>query len=239
MKKRRRLGQHLLVDTNVLNVILDTVDLRRNEIVYEIGTGNGMLTAELCKRAGKVISCEIDKTMVPSKDLGKYDNLTLLHGDGFTFDFSFDVFVSNLPYSKSRKAIEWLAKKKFNRAVIMVQKEFTTKMLSEHGRSYRAISALAQYCFYIDIIMNVGRNSFRPRPEVDSTLLRLMPKNRVNDGLIKSLKLLFSYRGKKLRAITRKFKIDTNIDKRVEQLTPTEAVGLATIIEQHILQTVR
>lgn len=242
-KKRKRLGQHLLVDTKVLNMILHNAKIGK-EVVYEIGTGNGVLTAELCKRASRVISCEVDEDMIKeAKDLlGKYDNLTLLHGDGFMFDGNFDVFVSNLPYAKSRKAIEWLAMRRFDRAIIMVQKEFAMKILSKQGSNYRAISALAQHCFHIDIVMHIGNKSFNPQPKVDSVLLKIIQKYRVDSGIVKALKILFSYRGKKISSVARKFKIITvNAEKRIEQLTAGEAIALAKTIEQkqRLLQIVR
>ena len=242
-KKRRKLGQHFLVDSNVLNVILDNMGIGK-EVVYEIGTGNGILTAELCKRAGRVISSEVDKAFIAVAEdlLRKYDNLTLVNGDGFIFDGSFDLFVSNLPYSKSRKAIEWLATRRFDRAIVMVQKEFAIKILSNHGNNYRAVSALAQHCFKTDIIMHVGKESFDPEPKVDSVLLKIVQKDRVDSSVVKALKLLFSFRGKKVNSVARKFKMrNVDVDKRVEQLTPVEAVGLARIIEQkqRLLQTFR
>jgi 16S rRNA (adenine1518-N6/adenine1519-N6)-dimethyltransferase len=221
MNRRRRLGQHLLVDSNVLNAILDSAKLGKDEVVYEIGTGNGILTAELCTRAGSVISCDVDKDMITATK-------------------------GILPYSKSRKALEWLAVRKFNRAVVMVQKEFAMKILSNSGSNYRAVSALAQHCFDMEIIMNVNRNSFNPKPRVDSILLKIIQKRRVGSDVVKALKFLFSYRGKKVSSVARKFKIrdinNIDIDKRIEQLTPSEAIGLATMIEQkqkQLLQTVR
>jgi 16S rRNA (adenine1518-N6/adenine1519-N6)-dimethyltransferase len=242
-KKRRQLGQHLLVDSKVLNAIVENAKIGK-EVVYEIGTGNGVLTAELCKRASKVISCEVDKSMIVQAEnlLGIFDNLTLLHGDGFMFDGSFDVFVSNLPYAKSRRAIEWLATRRFDRAIVMVQKEFAAKILSNHGSNYRAVSALAQHCFNIDIIMNIGKESFNPQPKIDSVLLKITQKERIDSNIIKALKLLFSYRGKKVSSVAKKFKIrNVGVEKRVEQLTPSEAVGLARMIEQRqrLLQTIR
>jgi 16S rRNA (adenine1518-N6/adenine1519-N6)-dimethyltransferase len=158
------------------------------------------------------------------------------------FDGSFDVFVSNLPYAKSRRAIEWLATRRFDRAIVMVQKEFAAKILSNHGSNYRAVSALAQHCFNIDIIMNVGKESFNPQPKIDSVLLKITQKERIGSNIVKALKLLFSYRGKKVSSIAKKFKIrNVAVEKRVEQLTPREAVGLARMIEQRqrVLQTVR
>ena len=77
------------------------------------------------------------------------------------FLFSF----SNLPYSKSRFAVEWLLQKKFSRAVIMVQKEFSEKLIS--NEKHKAISVLANYGFRIKFLMNVKKSNFFPIPKVD------------------------------------------------------------------------
>lgn len=243
MNKRRLLGQHMLVDSYTLNKIIDCAEIGRQDVVFEVGTGNGILTAELCKRASKVVSCEVDselaKKVLPT--LGKYSNLVLINSDGFKTNYDFNVFVSNLPYSRSRTAIEWLAERDFDRAVVMVQKEFAAKLLAKHGSNYRAISVLAQYCFDIEQVMHVSKNSFYPKPKVDSVLLKITKKQKVSKGTIRSLKLLFSFKGKKVSSALRKFKIDANMksDKRIERLSPEEAVRLAEIIAQErLLQTI-
>jgi 16S rRNA (adenine1518-N6/adenine1519-N6)-dimethyltransferase len=242
MSKRKLLGQHMLIDNDILHTIADYAELDRNDIVFEIGTGNGNLTAELCKRAKRVISCEVDKELHKEAQnmLGKYNNLRLVNGDGFKTNHDFDVFVSNLPYSKSRTAVEWLAERDFDRAIVMVQKEFATKLLANNGNNYRAVSALAQYCFDMEQVMQVGKNSFYPKPKVDSVLLKITKKRRVSRDVIRALKLLFSFRGKKLSGVARKLGINESLnDKRIERLSPEEAVRLAEIIaRERLLQTI-
>ncbi|MGH9922582.1 MAG: 16S rRNA (adenine(1518)-N(6)/adenine(1519)-N(6))-dimethyltransferase RsmA [Nitrososphaerales archaeon] len=242
MNKRRLLGQHMLIDNGILRSIADFAELSGNNVVFEIGTGNGKLTAELCKRAKRVISCEVDKQMhkEAQNTLGKYNNLLLVNGDGFKTDHDFDVFVSNLPYSKSRAAIEWLAEREFDRAIVMVQKEFAAKLLANSGNNYRAVSALAQYCFEIDPLMQVGKNSFSPKPKVDSVLLKMIKRRKVSKDVIRALKLVFSFKGKKVRTVARKFGISESLDdKRVEGLSPEEAVRLAErIAQKRLLQTI-
>jgi len=241
MNRRRLLGQHTLVDNDILSKILDRAEINKKDIVFEVGTGNGILTAELCKRANKVISCEVDSELVKkAQKFLKYNNLVLINGDGFKTEYDFDVFVSNLPYSKSRTAIEWLAERDFDRAIVMVQKEFAEKLTARDGSNYRAVSALAQYCFDIEQVMHVNKNSFYPKPKVDSILLKITKKRRVSKDTIRSLKLLFSFRGKRVGSVARKFKIDKNLnDKRVERLSPEEAVRLAEIIaNERLLQTI-
>lgn len=246
-KKRRFLGQHMLVDSQILEEVLEHAGLGGNDVVFEIGTGTGAVTAELCGRAKRVISCEVDPVLArkAGEALGSFDNLILVRGDGFKANhYDFDVFVANLPYSKSRLALEWLAVRDFDRAIIMVQKEFAEKLLARQGsRNYRAVSALAQSCFEIELLMPVGRNSFRPTPKIDSVLLRLMKKKKknVSRDTIRSLKFLFSFRGKKLRTAMRKLGLEIDLDKRVEHLTPEEALRLAEKVasNERLLQTVR
>lgn len=242
MSKRRLLGQHMLIDNDVLRKMLDCIELKKDDVVFEIGTGNGNLTAELCKRARRVVSCEVDKELhkEAQNTLGKYRNLLLVNGDGFKTSHYFDVFVSNLPYSKSRTAVEWLAERDFDRAIVMVQKEFATKIIANNGNRYRAVSALAQYCFDIESLMQVGKNSFYPKPKVDSVLLKMTKKRNVSKDVIMALKLLFSFRGKKVSGVARKLGINESYnDKRIEGLSPEEAVRLAEIIAQkRLLQTV-
>lgn len=243
MSKRRLLGQHSLVDNNILSKILDSAEISKKDVVFEIGTGNGILTAELCKQAGRVISCEVDSMLIEKaqKFLAKYNNLLLINSDGFKTKHDFDVFVSNLPYSKSRTAMEWLAGRDFKRAVVMVQKEFAEKLAAKDGSDYRAVSALAQYCFDIEQVTHVRKDSFYPKPKIDSVLLKMTKRQSIDKDTIRSLKLLFSFRRKRVSGVLRKLKIDKiQSDKRVERLSPEEAVRLAEIIAHgRLLQTVR
>ena len=137
----------------------------------------------MCEKAKQVYSIETDNDLynLAKMNFSDYSNLILEHGDGFTTNHSFSVFVSNLPYSKSRKAIEWLLQKKFLRAVILVQKEFAKKLISKED--HKAISVLANYGFEIEFLMNVKNSNFFPPPKVDSILLLLKPKKMVSKDI--------------------------------------------------------
>ncbi|MGI0077325.1 MAG: ribosomal RNA small subunit methyltransferase A, partial [Nitrosopumilaceae archaeon] len=130
MIKRKRLGQHFLHSQSVAKKIVEAADITKKDTVLEIGTGKGILVSLLCEKAGKVVSIESDLELYNSakEKFSNITNLTLLHGDGFASDVKFTIFVSNLPYSKSRDAMEWLVQKKFRQAVVMVQKEFAQKI---------------------------------------------------------------------------------------------------------------
>ncbi|MGI0037531.1 MAG: 16S rRNA (adenine(1518)-N(6)/adenine(1519)-N(6))-dimethyltransferase RsmA [Nitrososphaera sp.] len=233
--KRQRLGQHMLVDGKVLAKIISAAEISKNETVCEAGTGLGVLTAELCKRAKNVVSFEVDSGLLQHarQDL-HFDNLELVAGDIFKLaDLAFDVFVSNLPYSRSRDAIEWLATQKFDRSVVMVQREFAEKLAAAPGdRDYRAISALANYCFKITRVTSVDRKSFSPQPTVESVVLKIVPINTVTRNTIGNLNLLFSKRNKKASSVIAKAGISgINVgEKRIDQLPGAILVEMARML---------
>ncbi len=222
----------MLVDRQVLAKIMGAAKIGREEVVLEAGTGQGILTTELCKVAKKVISYEIDKKLYhQARAQLQFQNLELVNADLFKkASLDFDVFASNLPYSRSRDAFEWLATQKFNRAIVMVQEEFADKLVADPGsENYRAISALAAYCFSIKKLFKVGRQSFEPQPKVESAVIRLTPVNTVTRRTIKNVNLLFSKRNKKASTVAAKvsgIKADFG-DKRIDQLAPADIVRMA------------
>jgi 16S rRNA (adenine1518-N6/adenine1519-N6)-dimethyltransferase len=233
--KRQRLGQHMLVDSRVVAKILSAANISKSDIVCEAGTGRGILTAELCKRARKVISFEVDRELLGKARLElRYDNLELVGKDLFrTEDLDFDVFVSNLPYSRSRDAIEWLASQNFKKSVVMVQREFAEKIMSAPGtKDYRAVSALAGYCFKISQVMSVDRKFFSPPPKVDSAVLNILPVNRVTRETIKGLNLLFSKRNRKASSVAARSGLDgfDHEERRIDQLAPAALVQMAKML---------
>lgn len=225
MKKRQRLGQHFLTSDKIAKQIVSTAMPSRHDTVLEIGTGKGILVSLLCKNAKKVISIEADKEL-HEKAKSKFSdisNLTLKYGDGFKSKDNFSIFVSNLPYSKSKKAIEWLIQKKFLRAVIMVQKEFSQKLFQEK----KAISVLANYALDIKEITKVGKNNFSPPPKIDSVVLELIRKKSVSKELIQTVHKLFSYRRKTLQNILKQFGKTIESDKRLDDLSGDEIINIA------------
>lgn len=225
-------GQHMLVDRRILARIIEAAGIGREETVCEAGAGQGVLTAELCKRARRVISYEVDSKLYEKarEQLLPFHNVEFVNADLFkTSDLHFDVFVSNLPYSRSRDAFEWLATQKFKRAVVMVQQEFADKLAAGPGDyNYRAISALATHCFAIEKLFGVGRQSFEPRPLIESAMIKVIPTNTATRETIKSLNLLFSKRNKKASSVAAKVGISADFgNKRIDQLSTGEVFKLA------------
>lgn len=225
MIKRKRLGQHFLVTQSVAKNIVESAGITKKDIVLEIGTGKGILVPLLCEKAGKVVSIESDLKLynTAKEKFSDITNLTLLHGDGFESDVKFTIFVSNLPYSKSRDTMEWLVQKKFRQAVVMVQKEFAQKI----AEKTKAVSVLVNHAADIESIINVNKNNFSPPPKVDSVVLRLTQKNTIPKELIQVVNKLFSYKRKKIQNVAKQFGKVIESDKRLEDLSGDEIINIA------------
>jgi 16S rRNA (adenine1518-N6/adenine1519-N6)-dimethyltransferase len=226
--RRQRLGQHFLKSQNIARKIIEAAQITPKDTVLEIGTGHGILTTLLCENARSVISIEADESLYSDAILkfSKIPNLEIMYGDGFDSDVDFTIFVSNLPYSESKRAIEWLAQKKFKSAVIMVQQEFADKLVSS-GRDIHAISVVSHHCFDVEKIIKVGKNNFLPPPKVDSIVLKLVPKKQITQDLVDSVEKLFSHRRKTITNIAKSFGKSIQSDKRLEELNPDEIIKIA------------
>ena len=228
MIKRKLLGQHFLNSKSIAEFIVKEAEISKNDVVFEIGTGPGILIPLLCENAQKVISIDADEKLIKKARLNfsQFDNLILKSGDGFKQKDAFSIFVSNLPYSKSKDAIEWLAQNSFSHGVIMVQKEFAEKLLAT-SKNRRAVSIIATYTLDIKKISVVGKNNFSPPPKVDSVILKISKKTTLDKKLISLINDLFSYRRKTVKNILKQFNKQSTIEKRIDDLSGDEIVNLA------------
>lgn len=228
MRKRQRLGQHFLTSNFVAKKIVDAAEITKKDTVLEIGTGKGILVPLLCNKAKKVISIEADYTLYKKacEMFSDIPNLVLNHKDGFKSDEKFSIFVSNLPYSQSRNAMEWLIQKKYSHAVVMLQNEFYEKLTAK-GKNRKAVSILVNHSNKIEKILNVNKNSFTPPPKVDSVVLKLTRKKTLSKELIQTVNKLFSYKRKNLKNVLKQFGKKIESDKRLEDLNPEEIINIA------------
>ena len=228
MIKRKLLGQHFLNSKSIAEFIVKEAEISKSDVVFEIGTGPGILIPLLCENAQKVISIDADEKLIKKARLNfsQFDNLILKSGDGFKQKDAFSIFVSNLPYSKSKDAIEWLAQNSFSHGVIMVQKEFAEKLLAT-SKNRRAVSIIATYTLDIKKISVVGKNNFSPPPKVDSVVLKISKKTTLDKKLISLINDLFSYRRKTVKNILKQFNKQSTIEKRIDDLSGDEIVNLA------------
>ena len=228
MIKRKLLGQHFLNSKSIAELIVNEAEISKDDVVFELGTGPGILIPLLCEKAKKVISVDADEQLTKKvrSNFSQFDNLTLKSGDGFKKKDTFSIFVSNLPYSKSKDAIEWLAQKSFSHGVIMVQKEFAEKLIAK-SKDRRAVSIIATYTLDIKKISTVRKNNFSPPPKVDSVILKISKKTDLDKKLISLINDIFSYRRKTVKNILKQFNQQSTIEKRIDDLTGEEIVNLA------------
>lgn len=224
MNKRRRMGQHFLVSRAITTKMVESAHISPQDTVLEVGTGRGALTRALCQRASKVISVEADNTIYQKAlESLRMDNLELVCGDGFKTDVCFDVFVSSLPYSQSRRAVEWLCQHPMSRAVVMVQKEFYEKLAS----ALRATTVIANHCFEIHRVCGAGKADFDPPPKIDSVVVRMEQKRTLDADTIHTVNRIFSYRRKKLSNILAEFGVESDSEMRLDQMKGDEIVRIA------------
>jgi 16S rRNA A1518/A1519 N6-dimethyltransferase RsmA/KsgA/DIM1 with predicted DNA glycosylase/AP lyase activity len=171
-----------------------------------------------------------------------YTNLKIINGDALKADADdFDCVVSSLPYYLSGKFIEWFARQKVPRAVLIIQKDFFDKLAANVGeRKYGPHSVIAQYCFRLTKGDLVPNGMFTPPPRVTSVIVRFDRKVRLEKArdISVGLKMLFSFRGKTIRATEKLLKKSSqgalpefpNKNMRVEELDPNQAILAATMI---------
>ncbi|KAL9123324.1 MAG: hypothetical protein Q9187_000131 [Circinaria calcarea] len=212
-KLNTNIGQHVLKNPGVAQAIVDKADLKQSDIVLEVGPGSGNLTVKILEKAKRVIAVELDPRMaaeVTKRVQGKPEQkrLEVMLGDVIKTDLPyFDVCISNTPYQiSSPLTFKLLALSPAPRVcILMFQREFAMRLFAKPGdRLYSRLSVNAQMWAKIDHIMKVGKNNFRPPPAVESSVVRLVPKNprpQISyeewDGL---LRVVFVRKNKTLRA---------------------------------------
>jgi 16S rRNA (adenine1518-N6/adenine1519-N6)-dimethyltransferase len=231
---RQRLGQHYLTDQWVVNKIITSANIRPDEWILEIGTGKGVLTRELVHMGAGLEAYEVDRENLAAtlEELGTARAVIHL-GDVFKETPRFDVLVSSLPYSRSATFVWWISQLEYNRALVLLQEDFVSKILATPGsRDYRAISAIAQISSEVKVLMRVGRDSFSPPPNVNSLLVSVKPKRRMTGAEILKVKRFFSLRrGKVVSAMAKLGMAQPMTDygkRRVYSLTPEEVLEICS-----------
>jgi len=222
----KRLGQNFLIDDEIVQRIVDSSDIAKDDLVIEIGPGLGTLTGALLERAGKVICIELDTRMtdVLKDRFSMYDNFEIINKDVLKIDLnkiiadavgaarSAQVFksakvVANLPYYITTPIIMKLLEDRINlqSITVMVQKEVADRLVAEPGGDNSgAITYGIRYYTNPERIMEVPNTSFLPVPEVNSTVIKLdvLPKPAIEvkneELLFKVIKLAFMQKRKTL-----------------------------------------
>ena len=183
------LGQNFLTDESVPRRIAEQSGAAEAGNVVEVGPGMGCLTAELCRRADRVVAVELDRALLPvlSETLAAFDNFSLVQGDVLSIDLSAlcreqfggarAVACANLPYYITTPVLTALIDSRaFGRITVMVQKEVAQRICAAPGTAaYSAFSIYVQYHAAAKILFDVPADRFIPRPKVDSAVLQLVP----------------------------------------------------------------
>ena len=216
IKPKKKLGQNFLHDKNIISLIIIKAEVEDEDII-EIGPGPAILTESILKnKARSLLVIEKDNSFEPNlkKIKNNYkDNFDYLINDAIDFDFKTLTkkdykFVSNLPYNISvpfilkminvRKIVPW------KEMILMVQKEVAERITADIGtKNYGRLSIMVNLNNNVKKLFNVKPSSFIPRPKVDSTVIKISPKNKhinVNDEVFeKIVKVCFSQRRKKVK----------------------------------------
>ncbi len=203
-----RLGQNFLADPNLLDAIVRDAELAPDDVVLEVGAGEGVLSERLAAVAAHLHTVEIDRGLEPAlAPIAALPNVELHWGDAMKLDLaalrpSPTAMVANLPYSVATplilSTIEQLPS--LRRWTVMVQREIADRLRAGPGsRTYGAPSAVAQLACAVDLVRAVDPAVFRPRPRVDSAILRLRRTGPGADSETRALiRAAFAHRRKSL-----------------------------------------
>lgn len=185
---QKKFGQNFLIDSNILENIVEAAEITKDDFVLEIGPGIGTMTQYLCEAARQVVAVEIDKMLIPIlKDtLSEYDNVEVINQDVLKVDIKSLAeekndgkpikVVANLPYYITTPIIMGLFESgvPIESITIMVQKEVADRMQTGPGsKEYGALSLAVQYYADAKVMLNVSATCFMPRPNVDSAVIKL------------------------------------------------------------------
>lgn len=217
IKPRKRLGQSFLLDKNIIQKIATVADIKAYDIGLEIGSGIGVLTEEIARRAQRLIAVELDEnlTVLLKDKLGRYDNVEIHSGDIMKFDFSALAeqyktkikIVGNVPYNISTPLIFYLlsCRKDISDFTLMLQKEVVERLVAPpDNKNYGVPSVIMQMFTEVEKIFDVPAACFYPRPKVESAVIkgvfRQQPLVALDDKefFIKFVKAAFAQRRKML-----------------------------------------
>ena len=237
IKPKKKLGQNFLHDKNIISSIINNVNVKDEDII-EIGPGPGILTENILKnKARSLLVIEKDDSFEVNlkKIKNKYkDNFIYLINDVIDFDFNklkkkeYKI-VSNLPYNisvpfilkmiKIRRVISW------KDMVLMVQKEVAERITAEIGtKNYGRLSIMVNLNNDVEKLLNVKPSSFIPKPKVDSTVIKISPKNKnlnINEEIFeKIVKICFSQRRKKIKNNLDQLNTNTSLLLELSNIDP-------------------
>ncbi len=217
-KFKKSYGQNFLNDENIIKSIVEKTKVLPNSLIIEVGPGSGSLTRELAKAGKNVLCYEIDTRLeeVLDENLISFNNVDIIYDDFLNRDINADIkkysydniyFIANIPYYITTPIIEKLIETKINfKAItVMIQKEVAERFSAKpKTKDYGSITVFLNYYYDIEKLLLVSRNSFIPKPNVDSTVIALREKEEklrvINEELFfRLIRDSFKFKRKNIR----------------------------------------
>lgn len=251
---KKKFGQNFIIDENIINNIVEKADIDKDTLVIEIGPGAGSLTYGLAKKAKNVLCYEIDTTLkeILKENLKQYDNVNVIFQDFLKSNVKEDLkqykyeklyVVANLPYYITTPIILSIIEQQLdvNKIVVMVQKEVGDRFKANVGtKDYNSLTIFLNYYFNIKKIMDVSKNVFIPKPNVDSIVVEFTKRKEklsvINENLFFQLvRDSFQQKRKTIRNNLKKYnleQIEFILNKHQMDLnTRAEQIDIETFIE--------
>jgi 16S rRNA (adenine1518-N6/adenine1519-N6)-dimethyltransferase len=250
---KKSLGQNFLRDENVARNIIESLNLREEDVVVEIGPGQGALTKYLAAKCSKLVAIEVDERAVRLLRETFADSIELVHADVLTVSLS-TMFrkekrrlrvVGNIPYNITSEILFWLFEHHdvVEDATMMIQLEVARRFVAQtETKDYGILSVLLKYYAEPEFLFKVSRNSFFPKPEVDSAIVRLRFRENLRacdrELLTAVVRSTFGKRRKTLRNGLRYMGFETShldavafdLTRRPEELTLDEFLELTELL---------
>jgi 16S rRNA (adenine1518-N6/adenine1519-N6)-dimethyltransferase len=240
LRPSKALGQNFLVDGNILRIIVEQADVRRDETVLEIGPGLGVLTEELAARAKLVIAIEKDRRLCEYLR-GKFPDIELVEGDAAEVELpACDKVVANLPYSISTPTLERLVEgeAKPRRMVVALQREVAQRLAAPpRSKDYGALTLFTGLRYHVTVAHLISPHCFYPEPRVESAVVvldRREPRVKLEPGapFHAIVRAGFAHRRKMLGKLLAEFGTleAATARKRAEELSLEEWIRLANAL---------
>ena len=246
IKAKKSLGQNFLIDKNIIKSIVSIGDIKKNNVILEVGPGTGNLTEYILKKnPKKIFVIEKDSNLVNLLNEKFSNKINILNKDILKFDLNNIskekiIIFGNLPYNISTKILtQWITThekfKSYKKLILMFQKEVADRILAKtNSRNYGRLSIISNWRLNIKKEFNISPQCFFPKPKVDSTLLSFVPKKEFYyiknpENLEKITRIFFNQRRKMIKnplkqifknpeKIAVNFKLDLN--QRPQNLSP-------------------
>jgi 16S rRNA (adenine1518-N6/adenine1519-N6)-dimethyltransferase len=208
IKPKKRLSQSFVVDSSLLERMIDYANIGPNDVVLDAGAGFGFLTSMLAERAKRVIAVEIDPKIVKvlMHRIQDLENVEIINGDILQIKLaSFNKVVSNPPYAISSALTFKLLNCKLDQAVLTLQDEFARRLVATKGSpNYGRLTIAAYYRAEVELLEKVPRRAFYPPPQVSSAVIRFTPRKAPFTVLDENfffdlIRILFTQRNRKVR----------------------------------------